>query len=172
MTRLRAIALALKVAAPHWHYQQEAALLLDQLEDRYHISAELLIADAEHESRWRAGVVNPISSTMGLLQIQPMNFPACRATGWIWSQQCQDASSALSDWQYNLRVGAAGFAAARDYCKANGYGTDPKTWLWLPTGWDSVSRSRCGHRNGKRLPTPKGIAWLIRRAASLRHVGR
>lgn len=163
MSRLAAIAFALKLAAPHWHSQHETALLLDQIEARYHVRAELLIADAEHESRWRAKVVNPISGTMGLLQIQPMNFPACRATGWLGSGQCQDASSALSDWQYNLRVGAADFSAARDYCKAKGRGSSAKTWLWIPAGWDAVSRSECGYRNGKRLPTPKGIAWLLKR---------
>lgn len=167
MTRFVAILLALKLAAPHWHYPQETALYLTQMEDRYHVRAELVIADAEHESRWREGVVNPISGTMGLLQIQPLNNPACRASGSLGSQACDDARDALYDWRMNLRIGFGYFAKARAYCKARGYGTDARWWLQLPTGWDSVRHSTCGHRHGKALPIPRGVSWLLNRMKEL-----
>lgn len=167
MTRVAAILLALRMSAPHWSPMRETAEELARLEQRYHVRAELVIADVEHESRWHDKVVNPISGTMGLMQVQPMNFRACASSGWLGSEQCQDAATALSYWQYNLSVGMSYFAAAREHCKAAGRGSKAKQWLWLPTGWDAVSRSECGYRNGKRLPTPKGIAWLLKRMTEI-----
>lgn len=166
MTRLRAIALALKLAAPHWHHQQETALELLQLEARWHVPAELVIADVEHESRWLERVINQHSGTVGLMQIQPENDPACRDHH-PEVDGCLFVREGLLDWRENLRKGVAIFAFSRAYCAHRGY-AEPRDWLWLPTGWDKVSGSSCGHRNGRRLPTPKGIRWLLARAATLR----
>lgn len=167
MTRLHAILLALKLAAPHWHAQSETAAELERLEQRYHVRAELVIADVEHESRWEERVVNQHSGTVGLMQIQPEENPACKGHN-PEVDGCLFVREMLLGWRQNLRVGVAIFAASRDYCRQHGHGDKAKQWLWLPTGWDAVSRSECGYRKGKRLPTPKGIAWLLKRYRELR----
>lgn len=159
MTRFTAILLALKIAAPHWGPKVETSYLLEQLERRYHVQAELIIADVEHESRWQERAVNASSGALGLMQIMPLR------PGDVTARE-------LLTWRLNLVRGVAVFALARSYCRAHGRGSLARDWLNLPTGWDAVRHARCGYRGGKRLPTPEGIEWLLHRAASLRHVGR
>lgn len=153
MTRLRAILAALQLAAPHFPERPQAAQLLLQLEHRWDVRAELIIADAEHESRWQPDAINRTSGATGLMQVMPASA---------------ERQLELLDWRTNLRVGAADFALARQYCQRRFHTGLARQWLWLPTGNDAVQHSHCGFAHGRRLATPAGIVWLLRRTAELR----
>lgn len=167
--RLVAIAAALRIVAPHWHAVVDTSVELERLERRYHVPAELIIVTVKHESAWREDVVNPLSGTAGLMQIDPFNFQGCGSSGSRWTDVCWHARSRLYDWRFNLQTGTRYFAFARGYCAERGRGVAPETWLQLPTGFDAVRGSRCGWKRGHRLPVPKMVVDLLRAAASLRH---
>lgn len=161
------LALVLSHVAPHFGPRTEAARLLSELGVRYHVDPLLVIADVEHESRWRPDIINPLSGTVGLMQIDPLNLPACGATSEKWSEECWGIRTLLYAWDTNLRIGTSYFAFAHSYCVKLGRGGLAAQWLQLPTGWDAVRHSRCGYREGKRLPVPAGVRALLARRAEL-----
>ncbi len=166
MTRLQFIVAALHLAAPHWRPIQATALEIERLERQYQVDAVLIVALGHLESRWHEQAINSSSNTIGLLQIQPANFPACRGGDALG---CAAVRVRLFDWRQNLRIGVSYYAASRQYCLRRGRGAEPATWLWGPLGFDAVNHSRCGWRDGRPLSAPHVIVDVLQKAASLRH---
>jgi hypothetical protein len=123
-----------------------------------------MIANVEHETRWDYLATNDTrwGQMVGLAQIRDRNYAGCAADG----PTCDRVRVQLLEPHWNLRQAFRLFRLAKNYCAKRGY-TKAVHWLNLPTGWDAVRRSTCGHRNGKALPIPKGIQWLMKRRAEL-----
>ncbi len=163
MNSLRAIALALRLAAPHY-VGNGFPELLAKLERQHHVDAILMVADVEHETGWNYRAVNETrwGQMVGLAQIRDRNFVGCAEEG----PQCDRLRVQLIEPRWNLIQAFRLFSLAKSYCTKRGY-PQAVHWLSMPTGWDAVRHSTCGHIDGKPLPIPKGIQWLMNRRKQL-----
>lgn len=159
------LALVLSHVAPHFGPRAEAAEHLSKLGVRYRIDPLLIIADAESETGWDVSAVNRSSGTVGLTQIQPKNFLACREDP--EGEACSERRTALLGWRYNLAVIAGDFASARAFCKERIHSDRAIYWLQIIRGYDAVRHARCGHRGGHPLEIPHVVTKLLARRSEL-----
>jgi len=163
MNTLRAITLALHLVAPGYARNGYPALLA-RLEREHGIDAILMIADVDGETRWNPSLINETrwGQMVGLAQIRDRNFEACADDG----PECEAVRARLLKPRWNLIQAFRLFAWAKNYCTKRGY-PSAVHWLQMPRGFDAVRHTTCGHRNGKALPIPKGITWLMKRRREL-----
>lgn len=159
------LAFVLSHVAPHFGPRVEAAVLLSELGRRRHVDPLLIIADAKHESDWDPNAANKSSGTLGLTQIRPENFSACREN--LEGEACGVVKRSLLDWRFNLTTIAAYFETARAFCRVHEHTGLAIYWLQIPRGDDYVRRARCGHRHGRALPVPTAVRELLARRAEL-----
>jgi hypothetical protein len=138
---------ALSIAAPHFHEQREAAVLLRELSIQYRFDALTEVAIMENESHGDPRAISDDGS-YGLTQPRLVNFRECRD---LESEACVRRKASLLEWRENLRVGAKLIAAWKTYCKRT-VGTElASRWLQGFQGLDATHHRTCGFtRVGKR----------------------
>jgi len=133
------ISAALKLAAPHFPHQHDAAVLLRQLGAEYRIDPLTEVALVDLESDWYPRAVSP-ADAYGLGQVRLTNFVPCQED--LAGAGCDAVRERLFDWRENLRLTARFMASWRSYCSRTVGSALAVHWL---QGYNGRRGFTCGH---------------------------
>jgi soluble lytic murein transglycosylase-like protein len=95
-----AILAALEFVAPKFELAHQASVHVRALAIEHDLDPFTIIAVVHHESGWKPEAVNPRTFALGLGQIMPSNYAACRQDP--EGAECATIKSSLLEWKYIL----------------------------------------------------------------------